>query len=211
MKKGLAAPNQRLRYDRHELLRIRESSAAFPVPQLPDLDIVVNRRENARFSNNPYTGTNSQGRANPPFHRQISMNNHPSLTRYQNNPTNSASDSRRKQGIYLSSEPDFSHRVENPYKPLIDQTKLDINNKVLRDVKAILNKVTPQTYDKLQKQLEALEIDRYERLEGMITIFFSKVKFLFRHFFELNFFLIRLLMNQHLVFYMPNYVNNFKK
>lgn len=71
-------------------------------------------------------------------------------------------------------EPDFTNRVDNPYKP-IDQNKLDVNVKVLRDIKAILNKVTPQTYDKLQKQLEAVEVDRYERLEGMITIFFSKV------------------------------------
>jgi hypothetical protein len=176
----VTAPNQRLRYDRHELLRIRDNSSAFPIPQLPDLDIVVNnnntnRRDNPRFSYpSPYTGTNSQGRINPPFHRQLSASNHPSLTRYQNNQANNSSDSRRKQGIYLSNEPDFSNRVENPYKP-IDQAKLDANNKVLRDCKAILNKVTPQTYDKLQKQLEALEIDRYERLEGMINIFFSKV------------------------------------
>jgi hypothetical protein len=94
---------------------------------------------------------------------------------------------------------------------LIDQTKLDVNNKVLRDVKAILNKVTPQTFEKLQKQLEALEIDRYERLEGMITIFFSKVNFSIISM-EIYFCLyLRLLMNQHLVFYMQDYVNNFKK
>ncbi|CAF1256154.1 unnamed protein product, partial [Rotaria sordida] len=170
--KSQEPPNQRLRYDRHELLRIRENSGPFPIPQnLPDLDIVLNRRDNTnpRYS---YTGTNSQGRMNPPFHRQLSSSNHPSLTRYQNNP-NSSSDSRRKAGIYLAAEPDFSNRVDNPYKP-VDQTKIDANNKVLRDVKAILNKVTPQTYDKLQKKLELLEIDRYERLEGMIKIFFSK-------------------------------------
>ncbi|CAF0862239.1 unnamed protein product [Rotaria sp. Silwood1] len=170
--KSQALPNQRLRYDRHELLRIRENSGPFPIPQnLPDLDIVLNRRDinTARYS---YTGTNSQGRINPSFHRQLSSSNHPSLTRYPNN-QNSSSDSRRKTAIYLTNEPDFSNRVENPYKP-IDQTKLDANNKVLRDVKSILNKVTPQTFDKLQKKLEALEIDRYERLEGMITIFFSK-------------------------------------
>jgi hypothetical protein len=193
---------------------MRDSSSALPIPQFPpNLEIVVNnnnnnRRDNARFSY-PYTGTNSQGR-NPSFHRQLSSSNHPSLTRHPNNQSNSSSDSRRKQGIYLSSEPDFSNRVENPYKP-IDQTKLDTNNKVLRDCKAILNKVTPQTFEKLQKQLEALEIDRYERLVGMIDIFFSKVNF-FATFsieiFHLNF---RLLMNQHLVFYMQDYVNNFKK
>ncbi|CAF1217918.1 unnamed protein product [Rotaria sp. Silwood1] len=116
--------------------------------------------------------TNSQGRINPPFHRQLSASNHPSLTRYPNN-QNSSSDSRPKTPIYIINEPDFGNRVENPYKP-VDQTKIDANNKVLRDVKAILNKFTPQTYDKLQKKLEALEIDRFERLEGMISILFSK-------------------------------------
>ncbi len=60
-----AAPNQRLRYDRHELLRIRDSSSSLPIPQLPDLDIVVNnnannRRDNPRLSYPNYTGTNSQ-------------------------------------------------------------------------------------------------------------------------------------------------------
>ena len=131
------------------------------------------------------------------------------MTRHSNNP---ASDSRRKPGIYLSNEPDFSNRVENPYKPL-DQNKIDANNKVLRDCKAILNKVTPQTYDKLQKQLEALEIDRYERLEGMINIFFSKVNPpppLFASF-SFDSFCFRRWMNRHLVFSTQNYVNNFKK
>jgi formate dehydrogenase maturation protein FdhE len=71
------------------------------------------------------------------------------------------------------------HDVNREFIYPIDTTKLDASNKVLRDCKAILNKVTPQTFEKLQKQLEALEIDRYERLEGMINIFFSKVKFLF--------------------------------
>jgi hypothetical protein len=142
---------------------------------LPDLDIVINRRENPRFAYPSYTGTNSQGRVNPPFHRQLSSSNHPSLNRYQNAPSNSSTDSRRKPGIYLSNEPDFGNRADVPYKPT-DQNKLDANNKVLRDIKAITNKVTPQTYDKLQKQLETLEVDRYERLEGMITILFSRVK-----------------------------------
>lgn len=146
---------------------------------------------------------------NPAFHRQVSSSTHPSLTRYPPN-MNSANDSRRKTGIYLSNEPDFGNRVDNPYKP-IDQSKIDANNKVLRDVKSILNKVTPQTFDKLQKKLEALDIDRYERLEGMITIFFSKVKTTIFLFTKIKSFSFRLLMNQHLVFYMLNYVNNFKK
>ena len=173
-----SSTSQRLRYDRDELIRIRDSSSGLSVPgNLPDLDIIINRRDNPRFPHpTSYTGTNSHGRLNPAFNRQLSGNNHPSLTRY---PNNAAQDSRRKTGgIYIANEPDFGNRVDKPYKPL-DQSKIDANIKVLRDIKAILNKVTPQTYEKLQKQLEALEVDRYERLEGMITIFFSKVPLIF--------------------------------
>ncbi|CAF4479442.1 unnamed protein product, partial [Rotaria sp. Silwood2] len=170
--KSQALPKQRLRYDRNELLRIRENYGPFPIPQnLPELDIVLSRHDN----NNPhysYTGTNSQGCINPSFHRQLSSSNHPSLTGYPNN-QNSSSDSRRKTGIYLTNEPNFGNRNENPCRP-IDQSKIDANSVILRDVESILNNITPQTYDELQKKLQKLEIDSYERLEGMITIVFSK-------------------------------------
>ena len=182
-------PAQRLRYDRDELIRIRDSSNSLPIPDnLPDLDIIINRRDLARFSYPNYVGTNSHGRLNPPYNRQQSGSNHPSLTRYPNTSNHGSHDARRKQAIYISAEPDFEHRVEDPYKR-IDQTKIDANNRVLREVKAILNKVTPQTYEKLQKQLQTLEIDRYERLEGMINIFFSKVKFIEFVHLKTNFFL----------------------
>ncbi|CAF4721537.1 unnamed protein product, partial [Rotaria socialis] len=47
------SPNHRLHYDRHELLRIRDSSGPFPIPKnLSDLDIVIIRRDdNAAKSN----------------------------------------------------------------------------------------------------------------------------------------------------------------
>ena len=186
------------------MLSIRDNSAPFPIPpNLPDLDIVINRRDNVRLS---YSGTGSQGRMNPSPHRQTSLSNHPSLTRYPH----LANDSKRRPPVLLPPEPDFGNRATNPYRPA-DHNKIDANNKVLRDVKSILNKVTPQTYDKLQKQLESLEIDRYERLEGMITIFFSKVNHVIFSTIRSILFFLRLLMNRHLVFYMRNYANNFKK
>lgn len=175
-------PPQRLRYDREELIRIRENSTSLPIPELPDLDIIINRRDNQRFSHNSYTGTSSHGRMNPPFNRHLSSTNHPSLNRYPNTQNNMSQDSRRKQQIFISNEPDFGNRSDNPYKP-VEQAKIDASNRVLREIKAILNKVTPQTYDKLLKQLETLDIDRYERLEGMITIFFSKVNIVLIRFF----------------------------
>ena len=51
---------------------------------------------------------------------------------------------------------------------------MDANDKFVRDVTNILNKVTPQTYDKLLQQLDELELNSYERLDGMIVIIFSK-------------------------------------
>jgi hypothetical protein len=58
---------------------------------------------------------------------------------------------------------------KQPIKP-----KVDGNKQFLRDVTAILNKVTPQTYEVLLNQLEKLELTCSERLEGMISIIFTK-------------------------------------
>lgn len=89
------------------------------------------------------------------------------------NHQNISSDSKCKPECFLQSESDFGNRVENLYKPA-DRNKIDANNKILH-AKSILNKITLQTFEKLKNQLEALEIDRYERLEGRISILFSKV------------------------------------
>jgi len=58
---------------------------------------------------------------------------------------------------------------EEPVKPKIDAYQLYI-----REVTSILNKVTPQTYDTLLQKLDKLELNSYERLEGMISIIFTK-------------------------------------
>lgn len=68
---------------------------------------------------------------------------------------------------------DFHNRAANAYVP-VDRSRIDGNEKFLRDVKAILNKLTPQKYDELLKQLDALELNSDQRLEGMIRIIFSK-------------------------------------
>ncbi|CAF1271490.1 unnamed protein product [Rotaria sp. Silwood1] len=70
-------------------------------------------------------------------------------------------------------KPPLANRSDNPYTT-VDRNKIDLNEKFLRDVKSILNKLTPQTYDKLLKQLDDLELDRYERLDGIITNIFTK-------------------------------------
>jgi hypothetical protein len=70
-------------------------------------------------------------------------------------------------------KPALHNRSANPYVR-IDQSRVDANNKYLRDVTSILNKVTPQTYSKLLQKLEELELTNDQRLEGLIRIIFSK-------------------------------------
>ncbi|CAF0971392.1 unnamed protein product [Adineta ricciae] len=54
------------------------------------------------------------------------------------------------------------------------QKTVDATAQFIRDVRLILNKLTPQNRTILVEQLEKLELDRHERLEGMIDIIFSK-------------------------------------
>ncbi|CAF1195670.1 unnamed protein product [Rotaria sordida] len=63
--KSQATPKQRLRYDRHEVFRIRDSSGPFAIPlNLPDLNIVLSRRDN----NNPhYSYRNQRSNTRPVF------------------------------------------------------------------------------------------------------------------------------------------------
>ena len=69
--------------------------------------------------------------------------------------------------------PKLHNRAENAYVPA-DRNRIDANEKFLRDVKAILNKLTPQKYDELVKKLDELELNSDQRLEGMIRVIFSK-------------------------------------
>jgi translation initiation factor 4G len=62
--------------------------------------------------------------------------------------------------------------VTTPKQP--PKPKFDGNLQFERDVRSILNKVTPQMYDKLLQQLEKLELNNAERLEGMISVIFTK-------------------------------------
>ncbi|CAF1201569.1 unnamed protein product [Rotaria sp. Silwood1] len=62
--------------------------------------------------------------------------------------------------------------LAKPNSPI--KTDSEVNEQVLRDVRLILNKITPDTYERLLKKLESLDICNHTRLEGMINIFFTK-------------------------------------
>jgi translation initiation factor 4G len=45
-----------------------------------------------------------------------------------------------------------------------------------KKVRGVLNKLTPQKFDKLVSQVQALPIDSSDRLKGVINLVFEKVK-----------------------------------
>ncbi|CAF1343736.1 unnamed protein product [Adineta steineri] len=159
-----------LKESKQKLLRIKKELVKLPniilqqdpSPFVSKLFVVDSRR------------VNRQGDVNLQYHQQLSPYDNPSLRGSRKNSTTSTINSRHKPAVHLLNEPDFSHQVKTPVQPLMDISTSDMNNKVLRVIKSSLNKLTTQTYDKIQQQLETLEIDRYEQLKGMIDIFFLK-------------------------------------
>ncbi len=46
---------------------------------------------------------------------------------------------------------------------------------MLKQVRGILNKLTPSKFDKLLAKIQAMNIDTEERMDGVIKLFFEKV------------------------------------
>lgn len=72
------------------------------------------------------------------------------------------------------------HKTENAWKPVkllveADVVELDPLQELERNVRAILNKLTPQKFDKLVKQFIDLTIDTEPKLEACIELIFEKV------------------------------------
>lgn len=67
------------------------------------------------------------------------------------------------------------HKSENAWNPKQKKEGVDEDAEgVYKAVKAILNKLTPQKFDKLTKQVLTLKIDNEEKLKGCIDILFEK-------------------------------------
>ncbi|CAF4775097.1 unnamed protein product, partial [Rotaria sp. Silwood2] len=89
---------QRLHYDRHELLSIRDKLSPFPIPEsFPLLDIVINRHRDNRP---PYTSTTTPRCMNPTSPRQSFSSSRP-LSTHKNNP-NRSNDSSHKSVTNVS-------------------------------------------------------------------------------------------------------------
>jgi translation initiation factor 4G len=92
--------------------------------------------------------------------------------------TRASQDSRQQVVVQLEREPPIRNRAENPYIPekLKPKTAAETNEleDLLREVRNILNKLTPQNIHKLTGDLIALPINNEERLNSAIDIIFEK-------------------------------------
>lgn len=75
-------------------------------------------------------------------------------------------------GVVINIDRDLElNRVDNPYQV---RRNMDETEALMRDVRNILNKLTPQNMQKLTADLINLPITTQERLEGAIDIIFEK-------------------------------------
>ena len=80
----------------------------------------------------------------------------------------------QRQVIDIQREDIKLNQVENAWKP-VNENDLTDTDKVLREVRSIMNKITPQKFQKLTQDLIALSINKdEERLKGTIDIIFEK-------------------------------------
>jgi hypothetical protein len=69
---------------------------------------------------------------------------------------------------------EFTYRTDNPYVLEIYNPNLDGKEKIMRQVREILNKLTSQRLDKLAKDLIALDISAVEKLRIVVDMIVEK-------------------------------------
>lgn len=86
---------------------------------------------------------------------------------------------RRKRLSLLSQErPNQLKEIAGVTTPAVPKhmkkPEVDGDKQYIRDVTAILNKLTPSNNEKLIKQLDQLEMNNAERINGLISVMFTK-------------------------------------
>jgi len=55
-------------------------------------------------------------------------------------------------------------------------TALFCSQEIYKTVRGVLNKLTPEKFDKLMNVVNGLQIDNKQRMEGVIDLVFNKVR-----------------------------------
>lgn len=167
-------PDGKKKYDRKFLMELRSDPQSQKKPDgLPEIEVVLKDGNKKAMQNNftnefsPAGFISSRGSRGPPPKRNSQQGNKP------------------KPGkppvvhLSLSLREDVKlHESENAWKPGIlvpnqdesDAKTQDLNKKV----RGILNKLTPEKFDKLVGQVQNLPIDTPEKLTGVIDLVFDK-------------------------------------
>ena len=139
------------------------------------LDLFQNMTRSGSQHHNEYNmGKHSYGGSNDNYYN----NSKGSTNKRKGGPKNNMSNSPQQPvtHIVINRDPDLVlKRAENPY---VVKTRagegLNENEELLRQVRNILNKLTPQNINKLTTDLIKLPINSEDRLRGSIEIIFEK-------------------------------------
>jgi translation initiation factor 4G len=176
------------RYDREFLLQMKAKASEKPegLPQIPNVTIDISNRPD-------YQQQSSYGQHTNGSRRSMDNSSYPFGKGSMGKRGGGAGGGRgggagggrggpgsqigTKHNIQLQSQQDVKlSTTENAYKPVkMVNTQLDETERVLRGVRTILNKLTPQNFQKLVSDLVQMEINVNEdRLRGTIDIIFEK-------------------------------------
>ncbi|KAF4076278.1 hypothetical protein AMELA_G00212570 [Ameiurus melas] len=158
-------PEEKKRYDREFLLRFQFMSASMHKPEgLPHISDVVLEKAN-KTPLRPLDP--SRGRGPPPGPRRSQQGQ-------RKEP--------RKIITSMSLNDDVQlNKAEKAWKPGVKKSRGDEDDPeniktldLFRRVRSVLNKLTPQMFQQLMKQVTDLNIDTEERLKGVIDLIFEK-------------------------------------
>lgn len=158
----------RKQYDREFLLQLQRNPLSLQKPDLPQLEIVL-------------PPASMRGSASAPQLSDLAASEY-----VRGSPAARRGDSRRrelpppKKVISISREPVKLHQAENAWTPgakskAIGEQEADDELKALaKAVRSILNKLTPQKFDRLVDQFKELTVDTEEKLKLCTDLVFEK-------------------------------------
>lgn len=167
-------------YNRQQIMLLRESDAARSLPQIEDSFSLIRKSSPSNANNN-----NSKNQSSSSNNRN-QYGKRPSTQGAGNNQQMSQGGGKgSKTGMIhlsLSLREDVKlNESANAWKPTflgapVAATAADSNNidMFCKRVRGILNKLTPEKFEPLLDQLQALKIDSTEKLSGVISLVFEK-------------------------------------
>ncbi|KAL3283568.1 hypothetical protein HHI36_006707 [Cryptolaemus montrouzieri] len=165
-------------YDKDFLMAARNLPMSRVKPNIPD--ILDNSSDN-RQRQSDYHRSQRTDFTTPPFMSPYGGKNSsmkgPSITKHNsipgkvNNKGMKSTNGGNKISISLREEIKL-HESENAWKPG-RLAKAD-TRRFVQKVRGVLNKLTPQKFDTLLKQIKSLNVDTMDRLQGVINLIFEK-------------------------------------